>query len=132
LKAGGPDKLTVRGTNTITLDDVLVGEVWVGSGQSNMAGGLAGYAQADAVLAKMAAGAPYAHLRLVRGRSSWQEATATNVNGFSALLLAFGLRLHQELGVPVGLMLGAVGGTPSGYWLSEEAYQADDACKQAI
>src|SRR6478735_8158909 len=38
LKAGGPDKLTVSGKNTVTLDDVLVGEVWVGSGQSNMQG----------------------------------------------------------------------------------------------
>jgi len=41
LKAGGPDKLTVSGTNTLTLDDVLVGEVWVGSGQSNMQGSVA-------------------------------------------------------------------------------------------
>ena len=36
LKAGGPDKLTIEGTKTVTLEDVLVGEVWVGSGQSNM------------------------------------------------------------------------------------------------
>jgi len=130
LKAGGPDKLTVAGANTLTLDDVLVGEVWVGSGQSNMAGGVNGYAKADEVLAKMAAGAPYPRLRLVKGKGSWQEATAANVNGFSALQFAFGLRLHQELEVPVGLMVGAVGGTPSGYWLSEEAYHSDSACKE--
>jgi sialate O-acetylesterase len=132
LKAGGPDKLVVKGNNTLTLDDVLVGEVWVGSGQSNMDGSVFGYAKGDPVLEKLAAAAPYAKVRLVKKRGTWQEATTANVNGFSALLLAFGLRLHQELDVPVGLMEGAVGGTPSGYWLSQEAYDADDACKEAI
>ena len=55
LKAGGPDKLTITGSNTLELEDVLVGEVWVGSGQSNMAGGVKGYAKGDDVLAKQAA-----------------------------------------------------------------------------
>jgi sialate O-acetylesterase len=132
LKAGGPDQLTVRGNNTITLDDVLVGEVWVGSGQSNMDGSVKGYTQGDEVLAKAAEAAPYARIRLIRGRGTWQEATPANVNGFSALLFAFGLRLQQELDVPVGLMLGAVGGTPSGFWLSEQAYNADAACREVV
>ena len=130
LQAGGPDVLTVAGTNTVALEDVLVGEVWVGSGQSNMAGAVAGYAKNDEVLAKMVAGAPYPKLRLLKVRSNWQEATPEAVNGFSAILFAFGQRLQEELKVPVGLMLGAVGGTPSGYWLSEEAYASDAACKE--
>jgi sialate O-acetylesterase len=132
LKAGGPDQLTVTGSNILTLDDVLVGEVWVGSGQSNMEMHVSDYAKGDDVLAKMAAGAPYARIRLARARSTWQEATAANVDKFSALLFAFGLRLQQELDVPVGLMVGAAGGTPSGPWLSKEAYEADEACKDAI
>ncbi|MBE3109509.1 MAG: sialate O-acetylesterase [Acidobacteria bacterium] len=132
LKAGGPDKLTVAAANTVTLDDVLVGEVWVGSGQSNMAGGVSGYVGKDPVLAKLSAGAPYPNLRFARAKGGWQEATPENVNGFSALLFGFGVRLHQELQVPVGLALGAVGGTPSGYWLSEEAYAADAACKEVV
>lgn len=132
LKAGGPDKLVVKGNNTITLDDVLVGEVWVGSGQSNMAGNVGGYAKGDPVLLKMLEAAPYSRIRFVRGRGTWQEGTQTNVNQASALLFSFGLRLQQELDVPVGLMLGAVGGTPSGPWLSEEAYNADQVCKDAI
>lgn len=131
LKAGGPDKLTIKGSNTLTLDDVLVGEVWVGSGQSNMAGGVAGYAKGDEVLAKLAS-ASYPKLRLAKARGSWAEATPANNNGFSAILFAFGVRLHQELDVPVGLMVGAVGGTPSGYWLSEEAFAADQPCKDVI
>lgn len=132
LKAGGPDKLTVKGTNTITLDDVLVGEVWVGSGQSNMQGNVGGYAKGDPLLTKMLEGSPYSKIRLIQGKTPWKEATLANVNQASALLFAFGLRLQQELDVPVGLMLGAVGGTPSGPWLSEEAYNADQACKDAI
>src|SRR6185295_13215698 len=64
LKAGGPDTLSVTGKNKVTLEDVLVGEVWVGSGQSNMAGGVNSYAKTDEVLARMAEGAPYPMLRL--------------------------------------------------------------------
>jgi sialate O-acetylesterase len=132
LKAGGPDILKIAGTNTLALDDVLVGEVWVGSGQSNMAGGVAGYAKNDDVLAKLAA-ANYPKLRLKKsGNQGWQEATPQNNGGFSAILFAFGVRLQQDLDVPVGLMVGAVGGTPSGYWLSEEAYRSDAACKEVV
>jgi sialate O-acetylesterase len=54
------------------------------------------------------------------------------VNGFSALLFAFGSRLQTELKVPVGLMVGAVGGTPSGYWLTEEMYRSDAACQAQV
>ncbi len=132
LKAGGPHKLTVAGTNTITIDDVLVGEVWVGSGQSNMAGGVAGYAKGDEMLAKAAAAAPYPTIRLLRGSGRWQKADLSAVRGFSALLFSFGVRLQQELKVPVGLMVGAVGGTPSGPWLSEEAFAADKAAQSAL
>src|SRR5258708_6704494 len=97
LKAGGPDELAIRGNNTITLDDVLVGEVWVGSGQSNMAGGVNGYAKNNPQLAKAAAGAPYPKIRLLRSSGRWEKASPAAVKGFSALLFSFGLRLHQEL-----------------------------------
>jgi sialate O-acetylesterase len=132
LEAGGPDRLTVRGSNTVTLEDVLVGEVWVGSGQSNMAGGVNGYVKGDKVLAGLVEAAPYEKVRLLRGAGRWQPATERNVRGFSALLFAFGVRLHKDLKVPVGLMVGAVGGTPSGYWLSEAAFRADPACRSAV
>jgi sialate O-acetylesterase len=92
---------------------------------------VAGYAKNDAGLAAAAA-ASYPRLRLARGGRGWQEATPEDINGFSAILFAFGQRLHQELDVPVGLMVGAVGGTPSGYWLSEQAYQTDAACKAVV
>jgi len=133
MKAGGPYEVKVQGQkNAVQFRDVLVGEVWVGSGQSNMAGGVGGYAKNDEVLAKLAAAA-YPQLRLKKsGGQAWQEATPENNGGFSAILFAFGARLHEELDVPVGLMVGAVGGTPSGYWLSEEAYQSDAACQEVV
>ena len=126
LKAGGPDVLTV---NSVKLDDVLVGEVWVGSGQSNMQMGSRSYVQGDSVLAANVLAAPYPKIRLVRIKTAWAVADKDSLPSFSALLFSFGLRLQKELDVPVGLMVGAVGGTPSGFWLSEEAYRADAACK---
>lgn len=129
---GGPDELIVSGKNTLKLEDVLVGDVWVGSGQSNMAGSVSSYAGNDKVLAELAA-ETYPKIRLMgSGRGGWVEANPKNNVGFSALLLPFGIRVHQEIGVPVGLILGAVGGTPSGYWLSEPMLAADAACQEVI
>jgi sialate O-acetylesterase len=130
--AGGPDTLTVAAGTTIEVRDVLVGEVWVGSGQSNMQGSVAGYVKNDDRLAGFAAAAPYARIRLVKANAGWQQATPENVAAFSALLMSFGLQLQRDLDVPVGLMLGAVGGTPSGAWLSEEALAADAACQAQL
>lgn len=129
LKVGDPLTLTVKGKNTLTLRDVLVGEVWVGSGQSNMDGRVSGYAKGDEVLAELAKKS-FPQIRHINRGGTWQVATPQASGGFGALLYPFGVRLHEELKVPVGLMLGAVGGTPSGYWLSEEMYQADAACKE--
>jgi sialate O-acetylesterase len=129
LKAGGPDVLTIGDQK---IEDVLVGEVWVGSGQSNMDMVVANYTANDPVLAANAQGT-YPKLRFIKKGAGdvWQEATPANIPGFSALLFSFGLPLQKQLDVPVGLMVGAVGGTPSGYWLSEEMYRADATCAEA-
>ena len=129
LKAGGPHVLSVKGANTIELKDVLVGDVWIGSGQSNMAGGVRGYAKNDEVLAELAAGT-YPQLRLCRGRGgAWQKSNPKTNAGFSAILFAFGQRLQKDLDVPVGLILGAVGGTPSGRWLTDEMLASNEQTK---
>ncbi len=115
------------------LQDILVGEVWVGSGQSNMAGGAGGYAKGDEGIAKLISDGPYPQLRLISsGSKGWMEATPDTIKGFSALLFSFGLPLHKEIKVPVGLLVGAVGGTPSGFWLSQQAYDSDPACKDVV
>jgi sialate O-acetylesterase len=136
LKAGGPDVLTVVGSNTLKLEDVLVGEVWLGSGQSNMFGGAGEYVKNDEVLAKMVAAGPYPKLRLIRLDSStwtdWKEATPDHLMEFSAQLFSFGCPLQKELNVPVGLLVGAAAGKPSGYFLSEEAFNSDQACQDLV
>ena len=130
LKAGGPDVLEIGG---LKIEDVLVGEVWVGSGQSNMDMLVKSYTAGDAALAKLAEGT-YPKLRLLRknANAQWEESNpATNVE-FSAQLFAFGQSLQAKLGVPVGVMVGAVGGTPSGFWLTEEMYREDAACQAMV
>ncbi len=132
LKVAEGLTLTVKGTNTIEIKDVLVGEVWVGSGQSNMDMLAKSYTAGDPVLAKAVA-ETYPKLRLLsKGRKGWEEATPENNPNFSALLFSFGFRLQQELKIPVGIMVGAVGGTPSGYWLTEEMYRSDAACQAQV
>ena len=98
MKAGGPHSITVKGNNEIELTNVLVGEVWVGSGQSNMAGGVAGYAKNDHTLAKLVDNAPYPSMRLMRGgpKPKWVPADKTGITRFSAILFAFGERLQRS------------------------------------
>jgi sialate O-acetylesterase len=124
LKVGKPGKLTIAGKKTpLVLDDVLVGDVWLGSGQSNMERSVRRFARGDEVLAAMAKDGPYPNLRLYRG--DWKIAATDDIGGFSAIMFSFGLPLQRELGVPVGLIVGAVTRTASGRWLSPEMALAD-------
>lgn len=131
LDASAEPRVLTIGSQKI--DDVLVGDVWVGSGQSNMDMVVQSYTANDPVL-DAASKQTYPNLRLMRkdANASWEQATPeTNVR-MSALLFSFGFALQKEIGVPVGLMVGAVGGTPSGFWLSEEMYRSDAACAEAV
>ena len=115
------------------IEDVLVGDVWVGSGQSNMDMTVSSYTANDPVL-KAASEQSYPKIRLMRkdANAVWELATPENNVKMSALLFSFGFPLQKEIDVPLGLMVGAVGGTPSGYWLSEEMYRSDAACAEAV
>ncbi|WP_395740182.1 hypothetical protein [Prosthecobacter sp.] len=131
LKASAEPRTLTIGDKKI--EDVLVGDVWIGSGQSNMDMVVASYTKDDPVL-DAASKQSYPHLRLMRkdANAVWEQSTPeTNVK-FSALLFSFGVPLQKEIGVPVGLMVGAAGGTPSGFWLSEEMYRSDAACAEAV
>ncbi len=130
LLAGGPDVLSV---GKIKLFDVLVGEVWVGSGQSNMDMPVTSYTANDPHLAKLATGTyPKLRLMLKNGDAKWEQATPETIATFSALLFSFGQPLQAKLDIPVGLMVGAVGGTPSGFWLTDDMLKADEACQAEI
>ncbi len=124
MKAGGPHELTVRSTNTITLTDVLVGEVWFCSGQSNMALGVVKSLNAD----KEVAAADYPNVRLFTAptveskepkddlKAPWHVCSPKTVSYFSAAAYYFGRELHQKLKVPVGLVVSAVNGTRIEPW----------------
>ncbi|MDD5348573.1 MAG: hypothetical protein PHQ12_00045 [Chthoniobacteraceae bacterium] len=142
LQAGGPEKMVIVGSSQLILNDILVGEVWVGSGQSNMANSVSiglengkRFNAPDTKLASLAA-ATYPQIRMYTskgaGHDQWQEAAPANIPQFSGLLFSFGVPLQRELNVPVGLVVGAVGGTPSCMWLSKEAYQTDAACTDSV
>jgi sialate O-acetylesterase len=135
LKAGGPLEMTVRGTNTIAVHDVMVGEVWVCSGQSNMGftierPGVLNYkheiATADYPMIRMftvdrqVAGKPQED---VEGR--WELTSPVTVAHFSAVGYFFGLNLFKSLHVPVGLIHSSWGGTPAESWTSLATLQSD-------
>jgi sialate O-acetylesterase len=130
IHAGGPYELTVRGPQEIRIQDVLVGEVWVCSGQSNMAMTLSAVDDA----AQEAAAANYPGMRTlrmpVRGsdllqerldqRPAWQACAPHSAGGFSAVAYFFGRELHQKLDVPIGLIVVATGATPIELWVPRE------------
>lgn len=132
LTSGGPLTLTAKGKNTVAVGDVLVGEVWLGSGQSNMAMPVQG---ANDFAAERAA----ARLPLVRmfkeessaaetaqkdAKGMWVVCAPDTVGPFSATLFFFGRELHKSLNVPVGLINSSVGGTPIESWIAAEAQKA--------
>lgn len=130
-----PATLIVQcGSDKAEINDVLVGDVWLGSGQSNMAGRVASYAKNDPTLAALVKEAPFARIRLMQGgpKPTWKQADEASVNAFSAIHFAFGQRLQRELDVPIGLIVGAVGGTPSGFWIPPDTYAGSDKCKAAV
>jgi sialate O-acetylesterase len=132
LKAGGPLEMTISGTNTLTIKNILVGEVWVCSGQSNMEwplinarGGAETVAQANHpeirlfTVQKATSAAP---LEDVKGH--WVVTSPENAGAFSAVGYFFGLELNQKLKVPVGLIHTSWGGTPAEAWTSHDALVA--------
>ena len=125
-KAGGPYKLVVEGRNRIEIQDVLVGDVWVCSGQSNMEWPLR--AATDGDKAAKAGTNPNirlftvpklkSDLRVKDVRSKWQECTPENLPAFSAVGYFFGRDLQPAVGVPIGLIHTSWGGSPAEVWLS--------------
>ena len=137
LAAAGPHTLTVKGKNTVTFSDVLVGEVWLGSGQSNMAmtvNRAKDFAQ-EQEAAKFpqirifteASGA--ANSAQSEGKGSWVVCSPDSVARFSATAYFFGREIHKALGVPVGLINSSVGGTPIESWIAPGAQTASPELK---
>ena len=124
LKAGGPLEVAVAADRTITLRNVLVGEVWLCSGQSNM--GWSVRLSANAAEEIAAARHPQIRLFTVPRRESespetdvdgtWQECSPATIPTFSAVAYYFGRSLQKSLNVPIGLVHSSVGATRAQAW----------------
>lgn len=125
---GGPYEITLTGKNTIVLKDILCGEVWVCSGQSNME-----WPTASATSGQQeVAAAKYPKIRLFTVQKKiaatpeadcvgqWLPCSPETVGGFSAVGYFFGRCLHKELDVPIGLINTSWGGTVAEAWTSEQ------------
>lgn len=133
-EASGPFQITVKGTNTIVLNDVLVGDVWVASGQSNMEFPMEALANADAEIAA----AQYPKIRIFRVEhrpadfprsdvtaKTWAACTPETVADSSAVAYFFARDLYQKMNVPIGLVESFWGGTPAESWTSLHSLSAD-------
>jgi sialate O-acetylesterase len=138
--AGGPFNITVKGYNEIRFTNVLIGEVWLCSGQSNMEWtARSGINNAEEEI-KNAAN-PQVRLFTVYNATSlcpqdhftgeWVECTPETMQNFSAVAYFFARDLSRELGVPVGMINSSWGGTPAEAWMPEEAINNDKFLKDA-
>jgi sialate O-acetylesterase len=141
LKAGGPFTLQVVGANTVTLKNVLVGEVWIASGQSNMEFRVQDGQNARQEIAQ--ANYPQIRTFTVAQRPALTEQSdcegkwevcspATVGEGFSAVAYFFARDLHRALGVPVGIINTSWGGTPAESWTDRATLAADPALKHFV
>lgn len=132
-EAGGPHQVTVQGDTTIVLQDVLVGEVWVASGQSNMEWAVSNSDGAKQVIAD-AAQSPRVRFFQVPNEfavhprldvsARWQQSTSKTVPRFSAVAYAYARALESKLGVPVGVIQSDWGGTVAEAWMSPQALKS--------
>jgi len=143
-EAGGPYTLTVQAANTVTISDVLIGDVWLASGQSNMEMPLKGF-PSSAVLkngAEEIANANQPQMRLLRVHTRpsdhplpdlkdpdevWSACTPETAANFSAVAYFFGREIQQQEKVPVGLIDDTWGGTPAEAWISFDSLSADSS-----
>lgn len=132
--AGGPFQMIIKGMNTIQLNDILVGDVWVASGQSNMEFPMTGLANP----APEIAAAKYSSIRIFRvehrpsdyprsdvDAKTWVACTPESVADSSAIAYYFARDLQQRLNVPIGLIESFWGGTIAESWTSLHSLTAD-------
>ena len=137
LSAGGPHRMVVKGHNELVFDNVMVGEVWICSGQSNMAWPV--QAANDSDLETLTADFP--NIRLISVpqvgtdepqddfKGQWQVCTPQTAAQFSAVGYFFGRQLHQTLNVPIGLIDNAWGGSAAEAWVNRDTLEADEFLK---
>ena len=132
MAAGGPMKLEIKGNNTVKINDVLVGEVWLCSGQSNMEWIVKNVNNANEEIIS----ATYPNIRLFNVpkawaqqpqntiKAKWMPCSPQTIPGFTAVGYFFGRDVHKALNVPVGLISSSWGGTRIEPWTPLEGFQA--------
>ncbi len=150
-KAGGPYTIFINDT---IIKNVLIGEVWLCSGQSNMRFMLKHASNASEELPKSLQpnlrlfnmqGNPYPDNRVFQegdlnrcrpqkyyDKTSWQECTPMNAADFSAVAYFFGKMLSQKLNVPIGLIHNAIGGSPTESWISRKSLESDTTLRKIL
>ncbi|HEY9046763.1 MAG TPA: sialate O-acetylesterase, partial [Ohtaekwangia sp.] len=132
VKAGGPYDLTIEAGNTITIKNILVGDVWVCSGQSNMALPMERVKERYPDVIAQANNPAIRHFFLSTQYNfkhkqddvtsgTWEPANPTSVLKFSAVAYFFAKSLYEKYHVPIGLVNASVGGSPAEAWLSADA-----------
>lgn len=129
MKASAKLRKMVVASESLELpfDDVLVGEVWLCSGQSNMKFRLANCSDAQSVINE----ANHPNLRLNRGKG-WTAASPESVPEFSGVAYFFGRKLHADTNIPVGLIARALGGTPVEWWTPKSKLSRVEYAKNAM
>lgn len=139
--AGGPYQMIIKGKNSITVDDILVGEVWVCSGQSNMEWPLLSARNADEEIKN----AKYPQIRQflvqkdvsskpevdVKG-GDWKACSPETAGNFTAVGYFFARDVYEQINVPIGLINTSWGGTHSETWTSREAFASSPEFKDMI
>ncbi|MDE0766785.1 MAG: sialate O-acetylesterase [Opitutaceae bacterium] len=140
LPAGGPHSMVIKGENSLSYADILVGEVWICSGQSNMQWPVSNSYDGDLV----AATANSSQIRLISVPQvgtqepqkdfdgQWERCSTKTVSNFSAIGYRFGLQLQQALGVPIGLIDNAWGGSSAEAWVRRDILESDRRYAQLI
>jgi sialate O-acetylesterase len=142
LVTGGPWQMDIEGPQKLAIKDVLVGDVWICSGQSNMEWPVSASNNPEAeikaavyprirlfTVPKLIAGEPQVTLD---ANAKWQTCTAETIPGFTAVGYFFGRELHKSLDYPIGLINSSWGGTIAEAWTSAEALQTMEDFKADV
>lgn len=126
---GGPYELIVQGTNDLVLSDIMVGEVWFCSGQSNMQFSISnlGGPNLDSI---KAAELPNLRFMDFKGSKKWNSCSPSLALNLSATSYYFGRELQRNLNIPIGLIISAEGGTPLERWMDPVSISNDSILKR--
>lgn len=143
MKAGGPFTMDIAGNTQLSVKDILIGDVWFCSGQSNMVHQLNIH---DVTYANEIATANYPQIRQfwvptltsLQGpqadvpNGQWKKAVGQDVRPFSAVAYFFAKKIHQQYHIPVGIINASVGGTPIEAWISESGLTSFSALEATV